>query len=70
MAPLPVHILDTANPDHRHLVCSVSATPETLVSGVNTDTDPDSATDLDDTEPTNSPWSSPSASRPCPAPSS
>ncbi|CAM5498771.1 hypothetical protein GCM10010345_64620 [Streptomyces canarius] len=45
-----VRILDTADPGHRHLVCSVSATPETLVSVLHADTDPDGATHLDDTE--------------------
>ncbi|MGW5636310.1 hypothetical protein [Streptomyces sp. NPDC003832] len=43
-------ILDTADPGHRHLVCSVSATPETLVSVLHADTDADGATHLDDTE--------------------
>ncbi|MER5430299.1 hypothetical protein [Streptomyces sp. NPDC002588] len=45
-----VRILDTAGPGHRHLVCSVSATPETLASVLHADTDADGATQLDDTE--------------------
>ncbi|WP_225079801.1 hypothetical protein [Streptomyces sp. CoT10] len=45
-----VRILDTADPGHRHLVCSVSATPETLVSVLHADADADGATHLDDTE--------------------
>ncbi|MFJ3311118.1 hypothetical protein ACIPSA_51040 [Streptomyces sp. NPDC086549] len=45
-----VRILDAADPGHRHLVCSVSATPETLVAALHADTDADGATQLDDTE--------------------
>ncbi|MGP4014103.1 hypothetical protein [Streptomyces sp. 4N124] len=47
---LLVRILDTADPGHQHLVCSVSATPETLVSVLHADTDADGATQLDDAE--------------------
>jgi hypothetical protein len=47
---LLVRILDTADPGRRHLVCSVSATPETLVAVLHADTDADGATQLDDAE--------------------
>ncbi|WP_328876416.1 hypothetical protein OHT76_44070 [Streptomyces sp. NBC_00287] len=47
---LLVRILDTARPGRRHLVCSVSATPETLTSVLHADTDADGATHLDETE--------------------
>ncbi|QIJ61518.1 hypothetical protein [Streptomyces sp. JB150] len=46
---LLVRILDTAPPGHRHLVCSVSATPETLVAVLHAD-DHDGATELDESE--------------------
>ncbi|MDX2916241.1 hypothetical protein [Streptomyces griseiscabiei] len=47
---LLVRILDTADPGHRHLVCSVSATPETLVAVLHADTDADGSAQLDDAE--------------------
>ncbi|WP_331733974.1 hypothetical protein OHU34_43605 (plasmid) [Streptomyces sp. NBC_00080] len=43
-------ILDTARPGHRHIVCSVSAAPETLVAVLHADTDPDGTGQLDETE--------------------
>jgi hypothetical protein len=47
---LLVRILDTAAPGHQHLVCSVSATPETLVSVLHAATDTGGVARLDDTE--------------------
>ncbi|WP_055492977.1 hypothetical protein [Streptomyces sp. TP-A0356] len=47
---LLTRILDTASPGHRHLVCSVSAAPETLVAALHADEDPDGTTRLDETE--------------------
>ncbi|MFE7172097.1 hypothetical protein [Streptomyces sp. NPDC057616] len=45
-----VRILDTAGPGNRHLVCSVSAKPETLVSVLHADKDDDGALHLDEAE--------------------
>ncbi|KKD04180.1 hypothetical protein [Streptomyces sp. WM6386] len=47
---LLVRILDTAHPGNRHLVCSVTATPETLVSVLHADIDADGTTQLDEAE--------------------
>ncbi|MGW3954658.1 hypothetical protein ACWEKM_27845 [Streptomyces sp. NPDC004752] len=47
---LLARILNTARPGHRHLVCSVSAAPETLVTVLHADTDPDGASQLDEAE--------------------
>jgi hypothetical protein len=47
---LLVRILDTAHPGNRHLVCSVTATPETLVSVLHADIAADGTTDLDEAE--------------------
>ncbi|WP_328869931.1 hypothetical protein OHT76_07335 [Streptomyces sp. NBC_00287] len=47
---LLVRILDTARPGHRHLVCSVSATPEALVSVLHADEDTGGTTELDEAE--------------------
>ncbi|WP_405594749.1 hypothetical protein [Streptomyces sp. NBC_01092] len=47
---LLARILDTARPGHRHLVCSVSTAPETLVAVLHADTDPDGASQLDEAE--------------------
>jgi hypothetical protein len=47
---LLVRILDTAHPGSRHLVCSVTGTPETLVSVLHADRDADGATHLDEAE--------------------
>ncbi len=47
---LLVRILDTARPGHRHLVCSVSGTPEALVSVLHTDEDTSGTTELDEAE--------------------
>ncbi|MFJ5309220.1 hypothetical protein [Streptomyces sp. NPDC088350] len=47
---LLVRILDTARPGNRHLVCSVSGAPETLVSVLHADEDDEGATHLDDAE--------------------
>jgi hypothetical protein len=49
-ADLLVRILDTAPPGNRHLVCSVSSTPETLVSVLHADEDAHGATHLDEAE--------------------
>ncbi|MFE0515837.1 hypothetical protein [Streptomyces sp. NPDC058964] len=49
-ADLLVRILETASPGDRHLVCSVSGTPETLVSVLNVDKDSDSVTHMDEAE--------------------
>ncbi|MGW3729607.1 hypothetical protein [Streptomyces sp. F001] len=46
---LLVRILDTAPPGNRHLVCSVSATPETLVAVLHAD-DTEGTTRLDEAE--------------------
>ncbi|MEV2217789.1 hypothetical protein AB0H86_41245 [Streptomyces sp. NPDC050997] len=47
---LLVRVLDTAHPGNRHLVCSVTGTPETLVSVLHADEDTDGATQLDEAE--------------------
>ncbi|AZQ33341.1 hypothetical protein EJ357_07675 [Streptomyces cyaneochromogenes] len=47
---LLIRILDTAQPGSRHLVCSVTATPETLVSVLHADEDTQGATHLDEAE--------------------
>ncbi|MBV7695614.1 hypothetical protein [Streptomyces sp. TRM70350] len=47
---LLVRILDTAPPGNRHLVCSVSGTPETLVAALHADQDADGTTQLDEAE--------------------
>jgi hypothetical protein len=49
---LLVRILDTAGPGNRHLVCSVSATPETLLAVLHADADADDngALQLDEAE--------------------
>lgn len=47
---LLVRVLDTAGPGKRHLVCSVSATPETLVAVLHADQDDDGSTRLDEAE--------------------
>ncbi|MGW3120103.1 hypothetical protein ACWDBW_23640 [Streptomyces sp. NPDC001107] len=47
---LVVRILDTAGAGNRHLVCSVSATPETLVSVLHADEDDQGAIQLDEAE--------------------
>ncbi|WP_217208591.1 hypothetical protein [Streptomyces sp. AC550_RSS872] len=47
---LLVRILDTAHPGSRHLVCSVTGTPETLVSVLHADEDAEGATHLDQAE--------------------
>ncbi|GAB2747200.1 hypothetical protein [Streptomyces bullii] len=46
---LLVRILDTAPPGNRHLVCSVSGPPETLISVLHAD-DSDGITELDEAE--------------------
>ncbi|WP_338899428.1 hypothetical protein WBG99_30655 [Streptomyces sp. TG1A-60] len=43
-------ILDTAGPGRRHLVCSVSATPQALVAVLHADQSADGATELDESE--------------------
>ncbi|MHA5053566.1 hypothetical protein [Streptomyces sp. SD15] len=43
-------VLDTASPGERHLVCSVSAAPETLVAVLRADDDADGTTRLDEAE--------------------
>ncbi|PWI19864.1 hypothetical protein DI272_41150 [Streptomyces sp. Act143] len=43
-------ILDTAPAGNRHLVCSVSGAPETLVSVLHADTDADGAIQMDEAE--------------------
>ncbi|MFJ8536806.1 hypothetical protein [Streptomyces sp. NPDC093591] len=43
-------ILDTAQPGHRHLVCSVTGTPETLLAVLHADEDAHGATHLDEAE--------------------
>ncbi|WP_062646595.1 hypothetical protein [Streptomyces maremycinicus] len=47
---LVARILDTAPPGNRHLVCSVTGTPETLVAVLHADEEADGATRLDDAE--------------------
>ncbi|MFF0162952.1 hypothetical protein ACFYRY_36215 [Streptomyces sp. NPDC005263] len=47
---LLVRVLDTADPGNRHLVCSVTGTPETLLSVLHADEDIDGATHLDEAE--------------------
>ncbi|MFF4275417.1 hypothetical protein [Streptomyces sp. NPDC001536] len=47
---LLVRILDTAHPGNRHLVCSVTAKPETLVSVLHADINTDGTTQLDEAE--------------------
>ncbi|MEU0074703.1 hypothetical protein ABZ027_34990 [Streptomyces sp. NPDC006332] len=47
---LLVRVLDTADPGDRHLVCSVTGTPETLLSVLHADEDTDGATHLDEAE--------------------
>ncbi|MGW1750821.1 hypothetical protein ACWCRD_35465 [Streptomyces sp. NPDC002092] len=47
---LLVRILDTAGAGNRHLVCSVTATPETLVSVLHADEDDRGAIQLDEAE--------------------
>jgi hypothetical protein len=47
---LLTRVLDTAPPGDRHLVCSVSAAPETLVSVLHADEDTDGTTHLDEAE--------------------
>ncbi|MFJ3305414.1 hypothetical protein ACIPSA_20280 [Streptomyces sp. NPDC086549] len=47
---LLARILETASPGDRHLVCSVSGTPETLVAVLHADKDTDGATHLDEAE--------------------
>ncbi|MGW1163690.1 hypothetical protein ACWD5Q_20995 [Streptomyces sp. NPDC002513] len=49
-ARLLARILDTASPGHRHLVCSVTAPPETLVAVLHADEDPDGTNRIDETE--------------------
>ncbi len=47
---LLTRILDTAGPGHCHLVCSISAAPETLVAVLHADENADGTTCLDETE--------------------
>ncbi|MFF7452218.1 MULTISPECIES: hypothetical protein [unclassified Streptomyces] len=47
---LVARILEAARPGQRHLVCSVSAAPETLDAVLHADTDPDGASQLDEAE--------------------
>ncbi|MFF4906652.1 hypothetical protein [Streptomyces sp. NPDC001260] len=47
---LLVRILDTAGAGNRHLVCSVSATPETLLAVLHADADDNGALQLDEAE--------------------
>ncbi|MEU5048082.1 hypothetical protein, partial [Streptomyces griseorubiginosus] len=47
---LLVRILDTAQPGEHHLVCSVTGTPETLVSVLHSDEKSDGAVQLDEAE--------------------
>ncbi|MER6959819.1 hypothetical protein [Streptomyces sp. NPDC000618] len=47
---LVARILDTASPGNRHLVCSVTGTPETLVAVLHADEEADGATQLDEAE--------------------
>ncbi|MFI6038475.1 hypothetical protein ACIBBD_30930 [Streptomyces sp. NPDC051315] len=47
---LLLRILDTAPPGNRHLVCSVTGTPETLVAVLHADQAPNGTTPLDEAE--------------------
>ncbi|MFF8450415.1 hypothetical protein ACF06Q_22390 [Streptomyces leeuwenhoekii] len=47
---LLLRILDTAPPGTRHLVCSVSGSPETLLSALHATEDTDGVTELDETD--------------------
>lgn len=47
---LVARILDTAPPGNRHLVCSVTGTPETLVAVLHADEEAEGATRLDEAE--------------------
>ena len=47
---LLTRVLETASPGHHHLVCSVSAAPETLLAVLHADEDPDGTTRIDETE--------------------
>lgn len=47
---LLTRILDTAPPGERHLVCSVSTRPETLVTSLHAETAPDGTDRFDETE--------------------
>lgn len=47
---LLVRILDTAGPGNRHLVCSVSTIPETLLAVLHADQDDEGALQLDEAE--------------------
>ncbi|MFI9615418.1 hypothetical protein ACIHCM_27700 [Streptomyces sp. NPDC052023] len=47
---LLARILDTAPPGSRHLVCSVSGTPETLVAALHVEQDTEGTTQLDEAE--------------------
>jgi hypothetical protein len=47
---LVVRILDTAPPGEHHLVCSITGTPETLVSVLHADDNADGAVQLDESE--------------------
>ncbi len=47
---LLVRILDTAPPGNRHLVCSVTGPPETLIAVLHADDDADGTTHLDEAE--------------------
>jgi hypothetical protein len=47
---LLVRILESAGPGNRHLVCSVSGTPEPLVAVLHADDDADGVTQLDEAE--------------------
>ncbi|MFJ5532014.1 hypothetical protein [Streptomyces sp. NPDC093261] len=47
---LLTRVLDTASPGHRHLVCSVSTPPETLVAVLHADEEPDGTSRIDETE--------------------
>ncbi|WP_330456607.1 hypothetical protein OIB37_06740 [Streptomyces sp. NBC_00820] len=49
-ADLLVRILDTAPPGNRHLVCSVAAPPESLVSVLHADEDTEDGIELDEAE--------------------
>jgi hypothetical protein len=47
---LLVRVLDTAHPGNHHLVCSVTGTPEALVSVLHADEDDNGATQIDEAE--------------------
>jgi hypothetical protein len=47
---LLTRILDTASPGRRHLVCSVSSSPQPLMSALHVDEDVDGSTHLDEAE--------------------